>query len=131
MSLSTPDETARERGREKMQEVYGFTVGDDHPNAGIPFVEQTLTQVFGNLWSREGLTVRDRRLLTIGVLCAQGRGDILAIQFRAGVANGEFTPEQVDEIVLHLAYYAGWPNATTALQASIDARQHDEGSAAS
>ena len=121
--MSNASDEVRERGRVKMQEVYGFTVEDDHPNAGIPFVEETLTQVFGELWSRPGLTVRERRMLTIGVACALGRGDILAIQFKAGMANGELTPEQVDEIVLHLAYYAGWPNATAALQASIEAKK--------
>jgi alkylhydroperoxidase/carboxymuconolactone decarboxylase family protein YurZ len=116
----------RARGRAKMQEVYGFTVDDDHPNSGIPFVEETLTQVFGDLWSRPGLTVHERRLLTIGVACALGRQDILEIQFSSGLAIGELTKEQIDEIVLHLAYYAGWPNGTTALQASIEATRPKE-----
>lgn len=114
---------ARARGQAKMKEVYGFTIGDDHPNVGNPFIEATLTQVFGELWSRPGLSVRDRRMLTMGVLGAQGRGDILETQFRAAVANGELTVEQIDEVVFHLAYYAGWPNATAALSASIKASQ--------
>ena len=121
--MSDTVDDARERGRAKMQEVYGSTVDDDHPNVGILFVEETLTKVFGDLWSRPGLSIRDRRMLTIGVAGARALGDILAIQFAAGMANGELTAEQVDEIVLHLAYYAGWPNATTALQASIEAKQ--------
>ena len=55
----------------KMQEVYGFTVDPD--DVAGHFVAFTVDHLFGDVWSRPGLRVRDRRLMTIGVLAALGK----------------------------------------------------------
>lgn len=56
--------------------------------------------------------MRDRRLLLFGALAAGGNIDVAEIQAGAALANGEFTPEQLEEISLFLCYYVGWPLGT-------------------
>lgn len=98
----------RARGLAKMTEVYGFAMSD---GPGDYFAE-TADHLFGRIWSRPGLTNRDRRLLLLGALTAQGNTDIADIQVGAALGNDELTPEELEEIVIFLCYYAGWPNAT-------------------
>ncbi|AVZ41250.1 carboxymuconolactone decarboxylase family protein [Dietzia sp. JS16-p6b] len=98
----------RERGLAMMTEVYGFEMTD---GPGDYFAE-TADHLFGRVWSRPGLSHRDRRLLLLGALTAQGNTDIADIQVGAALGNGELTPEELEEIVLFLCYYAGWPNGT-------------------
>jgi 4-carboxymuconolactone decarboxylase len=100
----------RARGMEKMQEVYNFTV--DPENVPGDFVAYTVDHLFGDVWCRPDLDVPERRLLTIGVLAALGKTDLLDVQFSSALANGELTEDQVREIVVHLVHYIGWPLAT-------------------
>ena len=103
---------ARAAGMAKMQEVYGFTV--DPADLEGPYVDVTVDHLFGAIWTREALDVRDRRMLTIGVLAALGQANLLEIQFRSALDRNELTEEQVREVVLHLAHYIGWPLSTGA-----------------
>jgi alkylhydroperoxidase/carboxymuconolactone decarboxylase family protein YurZ len=107
-----------DRGRTVMAQVYGFTVEVDAPQADVPYMRETLGKVFADIWARPELSIRERRLVTIGIAAAQGQTDLLKLHFAAAQANGELTQAQVDEIVVHIAYYAGWPNATLALDAA-------------
>ena len=101
---------ARAAGRAKMDEVYGFSVDPDTVEG--PYVDVTVDHLFGAIWTREALDVRDRRMVTIGVLAALGQAPLLEIQFGAALERGELTEEQVRELVLHLAHYIGWPLST-------------------
>jgi 4-carboxymuconolactone decarboxylase len=94
----------------KMQEVYGFTVDPDTLEGD--YSTMTVDHLFGAVWTREALDLRDRRLLTIGVLAALDKADLLDIQFDAALERGELTEEQVREVVLHLTHYIGWPLST-------------------
>lgn len=100
----------RARGMAKMQEVYNFSVDPDQ----VPgdFVGYTVDHLFGDIWCRDGLDRRQRRLLVIGVLAAQGQQALLEIQFDSALANGELDEVAVRETVVHLAHYVGWPLAT-------------------
>lgn len=98
----------RAHGLAMMSEVYGFDMTD---GPGDYFAE-TADHLFGRIWSRPGLTHRDRRLLLLGALTAQGNTDVADIQVGAALGNGELTAEELEEIVLFLCYYAGWPNGT-------------------
>ncbi len=100
----------RAAGIAKMEEVYGFSVDPDTlPGA---YVAMTVEHLFGTVWTREALGIRDRRLLTMGVLAALGKTDLLDIQFSSALERDEVTPEQVREIVVHLTHYIGWPLST-------------------
>jgi 4-carboxymuconolactone decarboxylase len=106
----TEAEDVRAAGMAKMEEVYGFSVNpDDLPG---DYATMTVDHLFGRVWTREALDIRDRRLLTMGVLAALGKADLIGIQFQAALERGEVTEEQVREIVLHLTHYIGWPMST-------------------
>jgi 4-carboxymuconolactone decarboxylase len=69
-------------------------------------------QVFDGVWSRPGLSVRDRRLVTI--VCVSAAVDVPAMDAHvyAALASGDLTVEQLNEFTLHFAVYCGWPRAS-------------------
>lgn len=111
-----------ERGRAAMDAIYGAGFSDRYPpyEQVRPYSRQTVENLFGEVWARPGLPVRDRRLLVLGAVSMLGRPDLVKIQVLGGLRSGDFTEEQLREAVLQLAYYCGWPNAT-ALDQGIDA----------
>ena len=119
-----PPSPDRNRGMQRMADVYGFSAD---PDAGPgDFMAYTVDHLFGDVWSRPGLDLLERRLLTIGVLAATGQHDLLRVQFDAALSNSELTDSQVREIVIHVAHYAGWPlaaGANNAAEAAITSRQ--------
>ncbi|MCJ2185759.1 carboxymuconolactone decarboxylase family protein [Novosphingobium beihaiensis] len=66
--------------------------------------------LFDDLWRRPDLTPRDRSLVTIVALTANGDADQLGFHLQHGIANG-LTREQLGEAMAHIAFYAGWPKA--------------------
>jgi 4-carboxymuconolactone decarboxylase len=94
----------------KMQEVYGFSVDPDQVPG--PYVDFTVDHLFGEVWTRAALDIRDRRLMTLGVLAALGQPQLVEIQFSSALERGELTVEQVRECVVHLTHYIGWPLST-------------------
>ncbi|WP_040802656.1 carboxymuconolactone decarboxylase family protein [Nocardia concava] len=108
MTDQVPSEI-RQQGLKTMSEVYGF----DLPNlTGDPFYEVTVDHLFADIWNRPGLTMRDRRLLLLGAIAAQGNAEIAEIQVGAALRNGELDADQLREIAVFLAHYIGWPSAT-------------------
>ena len=101
---------ARARGLDMMSKVYGWDIQD---GPGL-FFATTVDHLFADIWSRPGLTLRDRRLLLIGALSAQGLDDVLDIQVQAALGNEELTPDELREIGLFLPHYVGWPLGTKA-----------------
>jgi 4-carboxymuconolactone decarboxylase len=95
----------RQRGLAMMREVYGWDV-QDGPGE---FFGLTVDHLFAEIWTRPGLSVRDRRLLLIGLLIGQGKDDVAEIQIGAALRAAELDPDQLREIVIFLAHYAGWP----------------------
>lgn len=95
----------RLRGLEKMTEVYGWDFADGPGD----FFGYTADHLFADIWSRPGLSTRDRRLLLIGLLAGQGAADVLGIQVPAAYRNGELDEDALREVVIFLAHYAGWP----------------------
>lgn len=70
--------------------------------------------LFGDLWRRPDLAPRDRSLVTIAMLIAGGQVDQLPFHLNRGMDNG-LTETQLSEVVTHLAFYAGWPRAMSAI----------------
>jgi 4-carboxymuconolactone decarboxylase len=95
----------RRRGLERMGEVYSFEVSD---GAG-DFFGYTVEHLFGDIWEREGLSLRDRRLLLVGLMVAEGLDGVLGIQLESALAKGDLTAGDLREIVIFLTHYAGWP----------------------
>ena len=61
--------------------------------------------------TREALSIGERRLVLLGVIGALGERDTFGIQAKAALKRGELTPEQLREVVITLANYAGYPRA--------------------
>ncbi len=106
-------EDTHARGLEMMDRVYGEGFSQQVPPApAVPSIDHTVERLFAGVWDRPYLTLRDRRLFTLGITAMLGRADLLETQLRGALANRELTPEQLREIVLHGHYYAGWGNGT-------------------
>ncbi len=76
--------------------------------------ELTDDVLFGDVWERPGLSKRDRSLITVGVLVALYRKDQLGGHLQRALDNG-VTQDELVELITHLAFYAGWPCAVTAI----------------
>jgi 4-carboxymuconolactone decarboxylase len=100
----------RARGEEMFHEVYGGIV--PLPPVNDDFLRLLLDQLFAEVWSREALSIRDRRLILVGVLAALGEGETFEIQIRAALTRGELTREQVEEVLIFLPSYVGYPRAS-------------------
>lgn len=111
-----PPRPNRTTGMQKMQEVYNFSVDPEAVEGD--FVAYTVDHLFGDVWNRPGLELLQRRLLTIGVLAALGRTELLDVQFQSTLDNGELDEDQVREVVIHLTHYVGWPLATGVSEAA-------------
>ena len=77
--------------------------------------ELTDDVVFGDIWERPGLSKRDRSLVTVATLVALYRTEQLDFHLQRAVENG-LTVDELIEAITHLAFYAGWPNAMTAIR---------------
>jgi 4-carboxymuconolactone decarboxylase len=76
--------------------------------------EVTDEVLFGDIWERPGLSKRDRSLITVAALVAMYRLEQLPFHIAKALENG-LTREELAEAVTHLAFYAGWPAAASAI----------------
>ena len=111
------DSERRRRGAEMMSRVYAGDVKAPPPGASA-FVDLMLEQVFAEMWTREELSIRDRRLILLGIIGALGEKETFQIQVRSALKNGELTPAQVREVLITLANYAGYPRAAGQITAT-------------
>ena len=84
----------------------GSAISDD-------FRQHTIETLFGGVWTRPGLEIEERSLITVASLISLNRENELRLHFR-GARNLGFSKEKLEEIIFHLAHYAGWPNSVTA-----------------
>ncbi|HEY3639360.1 MAG TPA: carboxymuconolactone decarboxylase family protein [Rhizomicrobium sp.] len=70
--------------------------------------------LFGDIWIRPGLSPRDRSLITVATLIANYRTNELPFHLKRALENG-VTRDEIAEVITHLAFYAGWPPASTAV----------------
>jgi len=76
--------------------------------------ELTDNVLFGDVWERPGLSKRDRSLVTISALITMNRPDQLRSHLALARQNG-VTETEIVEVITHLAFYTGWPNAVSAV----------------
>ncbi|MWC28825.1 carboxymuconolactone decarboxylase family protein [Paenibacillus sp. MMS18-CY102] len=81
------------------------------------FVQYSEEVLFGDVWRREQLPLRDRSLITIAALVAGGCMEQLPYHLGLARENG-LTQEEMVEAFTHLAFYTGWPRAAAAIQAA-------------
>ncbi len=117
----------RERGREWFERVMGMAAPAAPPD---PFVEATVDHLFANVWSRPGLSVRDRRLATLVVLIQLGNESALRLHLGATLRQQQLTDVEIDELILHVAHYGGWPCAALASQIVRQLRAERDATAA-
>jgi len=77
-------------------------------------VELTDDILFGDMWERAELSKRDRSLATVAALIALNRPEQLRFHLDFARKNG-LTKQELIEVITHLAFYAGWPSAMTAI----------------
>lgn len=72
-------------------------------------------QAWGAVWTRPGLSLRERSLITVALLTALGCEGELPLHVRGAITNG-LTSEEIREVIMHTSVYAGVPLANTAMQ---------------
>ncbi len=95
-----------EKGAAKMKQLFGHG-----PIPGLmspDFQKITVENLFGDIWNRPGLELRDRSMITVAALTVLGREPELKIHLR-GVLHVGISREMINEMMIHLAHYGGWP----------------------
>lgn len=100
------DRIAEERRAAAVEQQFG--------NVAPGIVQYTTDVLFRDLWLRPDLAPRDRSVVTVSALIASGQVAQITYHLNRAMDNG-LTQEQAAEVVTHLAFYVGWPNAFSAL----------------
>ena len=95
----------RRKGLEKMNEVYAWEM----PDMPGEFFSLTVDHLFGTIWTRPGLSMRDRRMMLLGVLTALNQEELIEVQVNAILQNEELTREELREMAIFLTHYVGFP----------------------
>jgi 4-carboxymuconolactone decarboxylase len=111
------DEQRAAQGMAVRREV----LGDEHVDRAIagttqftePFQDFITRYAWGEIWSRPGLSRLERSIITLTALAALGRDHELGMHVKAALRNG-LTPDQIAEVLLQVAVYAGVPAANRA-----------------
>jgi len=120
MSDDTPHPTAlRALGDATRRSV----LGDAHVNRSrqdpealhAPFIDLVTDTAWGHVWGRGGIPNRERSMMTLAILAALGNWEEFELHLRA-TANTGASPEDVREVLMHVAAYAGIPRANTAVR---------------
>jgi alkylhydroperoxidase/carboxymuconolactone decarboxylase family protein YurZ len=108
LAASAAEAQERPTGRIAPPEVYAVA-----PALG----DHTDDLLFGDVWRREELAPRDRSIVTVSALIASGRTAQVGGHVGRALDNGVM-PREIGEIITHLAFYSGWPNAISAVVAT-------------
>ncbi|WP_454792558.1 carboxymuconolactone decarboxylase family protein [Mycolicibacterium lutetiense] len=117
----------REQGLRVLQEmVPHLSAKNVEPDGsfGDELLAIGVDNVFGRLWSRDGLSRRDRSLVTMGILIALRATDEFESHVRIGLRNG-LTEDEIAEVIYHASGYAGFPAANTARNVAREALAKD------
>ena len=90
-------------------------VGNSYGHVSPGLVNDTTHVLFRDLWLQPDLSPRNRSLITVASLIANGQDRQISVHLNKAMDNG-LTQSEAAAVVNHLAYYAGWPNAFSAMQ---------------
>lgn len=99
----------RRKGLAKMKEVYGWEM----PDLPGEYFALTADHLFADIWSRPGLSMRDKRLVTLSVVTALGLPDLAEIQVGAALHNAEMTEDELRAMAVFITHYVGFPLGST------------------
>ena len=111
--------------REVLGDAYVDRALDGTTPFTAPFQEFITRHAWGAAWTREGLDRRSRSMVTLAVLTALGREAEIAIHVRGALRNG-VTPEEIGEVLIHTAVYAGVPAANAAFAVARQVIEEEE-----
>jgi len=114
----------REDGLQVFREMLPGVLPDGDVDFGGGFAPELMDigieNIFGRLWTREGLSRRDRSLVTLGILITLRATEELKAHFRIARQNG-LSDEELAEVIYHASGYAGFPAAATAKNVAVEA----------
>lgn len=105
------DADRRALGVETIKDVYAGDV--IVPEEGYVFTDIMLKQLFAEVWTRDVISMRDKRILLLGIIAEKGEPDTFKIQAKASLKRGEMEPDELRELLLLIAQYAGYPRAAS------------------
>lgn len=103
------------QGLKTTESIWGYPRSDLLDNLG-ELGEYILDVAFGDVYSRPGLSLRDRELVTVSMLIAQGGADLQLKNHFRGAIHAGLRPEELHEIIIQSALYNGFPKAIKAEQ---------------
>ncbi len=120
----------REQGMKVRREV----LGDEHVDRAVagttpftePFQDFITRYAWGEIWARPGLDRRTRSCITLAALVALRAENEIAMHVRAALRNG-LTPDEIAEVILHTAIYAGLPAANGAFRIAQAVLEEESG----
>jgi 4-carboxymuconolactone decarboxylase len=107
--MDSAKDEVRRKGLAKMKEVYGW----DMPDLPGDYFALTADHLFADIWSRPGLSMRDKRIMTLSVVTSLGLRDLAEIQVNAALANGEMSVDELREMAIFITHYVGFPLGST------------------
>lgn len=125
----TTSEERRAAGREIQGQLWPATrsgATGQFPAAKLApdFFDHVQQSAFGDIWTRPGLPVRDRSLITVAVLAALGQTEELRAHL-AGARNVGIDRDELVEVLMHVSIYAGVPATNAALRVAADVLGED------
>lgn len=113
-----------EAGMELRRSMWGKAGAEERVNAATdlnrPFEDLVTTYCFGDVWNRPGLDKKTRSMITVAVLTALTKPNQLKVHVEGAIANG-VSKEEIREIIMHSAVYAGIPTGVEAMNAAREA----------
>ena len=104
----------KEKGLDLISRMFGEPRSEERA-ALKDMQELTSEYLFGEIWSRPGLALRDRSLVTVAILVADGKEAQLKTHLLGALNNG-LAPDELKEVMIHAAHYRGWPCAMNGLR---------------
>jgi 4-carboxymuconolactone decarboxylase len=96
----------RQKGLAKMNEVYAWEMPNIEGNA---YFDLTVDHLFGTIWTRPALSMREKRIITLAVVTALGQQDLAEVQLNAALQNEELTEQELREMAIFVTHYVGFP----------------------
>lgn len=122
--MSEADDARFDRGMELLERMGRETTMLDHKHVSEDLYRYSVGFLFGEIWQRPHLELRDRQLITLAANVALSRPTGMHSHFRSAKKIG-LTHEQIMEVIIHVGMYAGWPCISHAVKQYIEVLNED------